>query len=107
MNYNSQYYIYIMSNNYNSVLYIGFTNDLMRRVMEHKNEAVAGFTRKYNCHKLVYYELYDSVTDAKKREKQLKEWNRPWKDELIDKTNPERKDLSETWDTDGFICDSY
>lgn len=107
MNYNSQYYVYIMSNAYNTVLYIGFTNDLMRRVMEHHNGAVEGFTKKYNCHKLVYYEVYDLMIDAKNREKQLKEWKRSWKDELIDKMNPERTDLSQNWDVEGFICESY
>ena len=107
MNYNSQYYVYIMSNSYNTVLYIGFTNDLMRRVMEHHKGAIEGFSKKYHCHKLVYYEEYDMMVDAKKREKQLKEWNRAWKDELINKMNPTRKDLSENWDKEGFICDSY
>ncbi|MCD7936420.1 MAG: GIY-YIG nuclease family protein [Tannerellaceae bacterium] len=95
----SQYFVYIMSNFYNTVLYIGFTNDLMRRVAEHKQGATDGFTQKYNCHKLVYAEVYDTPEEAMRREKQLKKWNRAWKEALIDQKNKERIDLSMDWES--------
>jgi putative endonuclease len=88
------YFIYIMSNPVDSVLYIGVTNNLQRRVYEHKEKMVEGFTSKYNCNKLVYYEETDEVASAIEREKQLKKWNRQKKDYLINQFNPERKDLS-------------
>ncbi len=88
------YYVYILSNWNNRVIYIGVTNNLMRRVYEHKNEFVEGFTKKYHVHKLVYYEEYSDVRDAIQREKQLKKWNRMKKDNLIQQLNPEWKDLS-------------
>jgi len=88
-------YIYFMTNNYNNVLYVGVTNDVVRRVAEHKAKINKGFTYKYNCDKLVYYETYDSITAAIAREKQLKNWKREWKDKLINDFNSEWKDLSE------------
>ena len=80
------------SNNKNSV-YIGVTNDLELRVQEHKNKLVKGFTEKYNCVNLVYYEVHNQIIDAIYREKQLKNWNRVWKNELIEKDNPKWLDL--------------
>ena len=76
MNDKRQYYIYIMTNKSNKVIYIGVTNDLGRRIFEHKNKLVEGFTKKYNLMKLVYYEVTDDVESAIKREKQLKNWHR-------------------------------
>ena len=83
-----------MSNTYNNVLYIGVTNNLARRVAEHKAKINKGFTYKYNCDKLVYYEEFDLVVDAIAREKQLKNWKREWKDELVVKQNIHWEDLS-------------
>ena len=87
------YYTYIMSNKNNTVLYIGVTNDLKRRVEEHKSGLIPGFTRKYNCHKLVHYETFSDINQAIEREKTLKGWIRKRKDELINMHNPEREDL--------------
>jgi len=87
-------YIYFMTNHYNNVLYIGVTNDIVRRVAEHKAKINKGFTYKYNCDKLVYYETFNLMTDAIAREKQLKNWKREWKNELVIGFNPEWKDLS-------------
>ena len=86
-------YIYFMTNQYNNVLYIGVTNDIVRRVTEHKEKTNKGFTYKYNCDKLVYYERFQLMTDAIAREKQLKNWKREWKDKLVNDFNPEWKDL--------------
>ena len=82
-----------MSNKVNSVLYIGVTSNLMRRVWEHKNKIIKGFTSRYNVDKLVYFEIYEDELTAITREKELKHFNRSWKDELIDKNNPSRRDL--------------
>jgi len=89
------YYVYILSNKYNNVLYVGITNDLIRRVYEHKNKLVEGFTEKYNIDKLVYYELFNDPINAITREKQLKGYSRKKKVELINSFNPEWKDLYE------------
>jgi len=89
------YYIYIMTNKWNNVLYTGITNDLKRRVFEHKNKIIKGFTERYNINKLVYYEIYDDVYNAIQREKQIKSWSRKKKIELIKSLNPEFKDLYE------------
>ena len=89
------YYVYMMSSNSNKVLYIGVTNDLLRRVREHKNGISGGFTLKYSCHKLVYYESFSDIEQAIGREKVLKGWKRFRKDALIDTINPERRDLYE------------
>lgn len=89
-------YVYILASQRNGTLYIGLTSDLPRRVDEHKQHVVAGFTRKYNIGKLVWYEQHDSVEEAIAREKQLKKWNRRWKLSLIEKDNPEWNDLAET-----------
>ncbi|MBE7704171.1 MAG: GIY-YIG nuclease family protein, partial [Cyanobacteria bacterium SIG28] len=79
-------------------LYIGVTSNLQKRVWEHKNKVVKGFTEKYNVNKLVYYELTDSIETAINREKQLKRWHREWKINLIKEINPEFKDLSLDWE---------
>ena len=89
------YYTYIMSNENNSTLYIGMTNDLARRVREHKAGIIPGFTQKYKCNKLVYYEEFSEVNQAIEREKQLKKWSRSKKNILIDGLNKERNDLYE------------
>jgi len=77
----------------NGVLYIGITNDLRRRVYEHKKNLIAGFTKKYNVNKLVYFELINQPLDAINREKRMKKWKRQWKIELIERMNPGWKDL--------------
>ncbi|MBP7278315.1 MAG: GIY-YIG nuclease family protein [Tissierellia bacterium] len=87
------YYVYILTNKYNKVLYVGITNDLIRRIYEHKNNLVEGFTSKYNVHKLVYYDLTSDVMSAITREKQIKGWTRDKKIKLIESMNPEWKDL--------------
>ena len=91
---NRQYYVYILFNKKNGTLYVGVTNNLVKRVWEHKNKVVKGFTEKYNINKLVYYEITDSIESAIIREKQLKNWHRDWKINLIKEINPEFKDLS-------------
>ena len=91
-----QYFVYIMTNN-SKTLYIGVTNDLQRRIYEHKNKLVEGFTKRYNITKLVYYETTNSIESAIKREKQLKNWKRAWKIELIESMNKDWDDLSEEW----------
>jgi len=88
-----QYYIYILASKKNGTLYIGVTSDLVRRIYEHKNDLVEGFTQKYAVHDLVYFEVTESVESAITREKQLKKWNRAWKVNLIEKSNPDWKDL--------------
>ena len=92
-----EYFVYILSNFTNSTLYVGMTNDIRRRLYEHKNKLIPGFTEKYNVHKLVYFEKTTDVKAAIQREKNLKKWNRSWKIELIKKHNPQFKDLSEEW----------
>ena len=90
-----QYYVYILTNKNNKVLYIGVTNDLERRIFEHKNKLAEGFTKKYNLNKLIYYEVTQDANSAIEREKQLKNWHRDWKINLINSFNPDWKDLSE------------
>lgn len=90
-----QYYVYILTNKSNKVLYIGVTNDLERRICEHRNEMVDGFTKKYNLNKLVYFETTTDVRSALEKEKQLKNRHRSWKINLINEFNSEWKDLSE------------
>ncbi len=87
------YYFYLLANNWNTVLYAGVTSDLVRRVWEHKQGFVMGFTKKYNVHKLVYYEVFQDVENAISREKQVKAGSRQKKEDLINKMNPEWKDL--------------
>ena len=88
------YYVYLLTTNDNSVFYTGVTNDLVRRVVEHKVHRNKGFTSKYNVSKLVYYELFFNIEDAIKREKQLKRYPRVWKCNLVMSKNPEWNDLS-------------
>ena len=88
-------YVYIMSNKNNNVLYIGVTNNLIRRIYEHKNKILKGFTSKYNVEKLVYYECFEDELLAIQREKNLKNWHKEWKENLIRQMNPEWKDLYE------------
>ncbi len=87
------YYVYILASRRNGTLYIGVTNDLVRRVYEHKEDLVPGFTSKYGVHQLVYYETFDNVQEAIEREKRLKKWKRQWKLALIEEANPLWKDL--------------
>jgi len=94
---NKNYYVYILTNKRNTVFYIGVTDDLKRRLYEHKNELIEGFTKKYQLKKLVYFEEYQNINEAIKREKQLKNWHRGWKINLIKNKNPTFKDLSEDW----------
>lgn len=88
------YYVYIMTNRRHTVLYTGVTNNLMRRVYEHKNKLIDGFTKKYNCTELVYYEEYTDVRLALDREKQLKDFRREKKESLINSLNSKWIDLS-------------
>ena len=90
----NEYYVYILTNAYSNVMYIGITNDLRRRVYEHKAGVIEGFTKKYHVHKLVYFESCHDVKDAISREKQLKNWTRAKKNQLVERMNPEWKDLS-------------
>ncbi len=92
---NFDFYIYILTNKWNKVLYIGVTNNLKRRIEEHKNKLNKGFASKYNIDKLVYFEHFKYINDAIKREKRLKKWKRDWKDVLINKVNPKWRNLSE------------
>ncbi len=92
---NTLYYIYFLTNKNNNVLYIGITNNLYRRLSEHKLSLLSGFTKQYNCHKLIYWEEYQDVKEAIAREKQLKNWHRSWKNNLVKEKNPGWKDLSE------------
>ena len=87
------YYVYIMASRRNGTLYIGVTNNLIKRVYEHKNDLVEGFTKKYGVHRLVYYEQSGDVKSAIEREKRLKAWKRRWKLRLIEEMNPEWNDL--------------
>lgn len=95
-----QFYVYILGNWNDRVLYIGVTGNLERRLFEHKHKLIAGFTEKYNINKLLYYEVFDFAPDALRREKQLKSWRREKKDNLITNANPEWKDLGVGWDKD-------
>ena len=88
-------YVYLLASRRNGTLYIGVTSDLIQRVWQHKQSLIPGFTKKYNVHQLVYYEVYDDIRDAILREKRLKKWRRDWKLELIEAENPEWTDLYE------------
>jgi putative endonuclease len=89
------YFVYILASRRNGTLYIGVTNDRIRRISEHKGRFVPGFTRRYAVDKLVYFEEYTSILDARARERSLKRWSRAWKLALIEKANPQWRDLSE------------
>lgn len=82
-----------MTNKMNTVLYVGVTNDLIKRIYQHKNHLASGFTSKYKIEKLVYYEIFEDINEAIKREKQIKNWHREWKMNLIKSKNPEFEDL--------------
>jgi putative endonuclease len=88
-------YVYILASKKNGTLYIGVTNDLERRIAEHKAGMIPGFTKKYNVKMLVWFEEYQGINEAIQREKQLKNWTRAWKIALIEQTNPEWRDLVE------------
>ncbi len=85
--------VYILSSKRNGTLYVGVTSDLVKRVWEHRNNLVEGFTRRYGVHQLVWYELHESMDSAIKREKRLKDWKRKWKVQLIESKNPNWEDL--------------
>jgi putative endonuclease len=91
-------YVYILSNKNRTVLYIGVTNDLERRMAEHKNGIGSSFIKKYNAHELLFYEIHNDINQAITREKQLKEWKREWKMDLIKTMNIEMLDLTCDWD---------
>ena len=91
------YYVYILTNKNGNVMYVGMTNNLERRVWEHKNGVCEGFTKKYNVHKLVYFEETNDVNEAIEREKRLKAWSRKKKNALVKAANPTWHDLSENW----------
>ena len=90
---NNTYYAYILTNKNKTVLYIGVTNDLKRRVYEHKNKLIKGFSSKYNINSLIYFEIFQNVNEAILREKRLKEWKREWKEGIINEQNPLWEDL--------------
>lgn len=85
-------YVYILSNRANGTLYVGVTRDIVRRVFEHRNGSVAGFTRRYGIKRLVYFEVYDQIREAIQREQNMKHWPRAWKVRLIHADNPEWRD---------------
>jgi len=85
--------VYILASARNGTLYVGVTSDLIKRVFEHRNDFVEGFTKKYKVHRLVYYEVFGDMIAAITREKQIKKWNRKWKQELIERDNPYWNDL--------------
>jgi len=92
-----EYYVYMLTNTFRNVLYIGFTNNIRRRVYEHKRKLVNGFTSKYNCTKLVWYEKFTDVYLAIAREKQLKTWQRSWKNNSVEMLNPNWHDIAADW----------
>ncbi|RAI32744.1 excinuclease ABC subunit C [Rhodoplanes serenus] len=92
-----QFFVYIVASGRNGTLYVGVTNDLMRRVAEHKAKLVPGFTRKYGVDRLVWAEPHGSILDARARERALKRWHRAWKIALIEEANPDWRDLSSAW----------
>ncbi len=92
-----QYYVYMMTNRWRNVLYTGVTKSLEKRVWQHKNKVAPGFTKKYNCDRLVYFEIHEDVKETIAREKQIKAWRRSKKDELIAILNPDWKDLAADW----------
>ncbi|MGD8763826.1 MAG: GIY-YIG nuclease family protein [Desulfobacteraceae bacterium] len=93
---NKQPVVYILASKRNGTLYIGVTSELVKRIWEHKNNMVEGFTKRYNVHRLVWYELHENMESAITREKRLKNWKRKWKLELIESSNPDWQDLYPT-----------
>jgi putative endonuclease len=98
-----QYYVYILASQVRGTLYIGMTNNLQRRVYEHKTGIKKGFTQKYGLNKLVYYETFQFVNEAIDREKNLKKWKRDWKIQLIEKENKPWLDLAKDWNEDILV----
>lgn len=91
------FYVYILASKKNGTLYVGVTSDPIKRLYEHKQNLVPGFTSKYQVHDLVFYEMHTNAESALQRERQIKKWNRPWKINLIEKSNPDWKDLYNDW----------
>ncbi len=91
------FYVYLLANWNNKVMYVGVTNNLERRIYEHKNKLIKGFSEKYNVNKLVFFEETQDVTVAITREKEIKKWRRDKKNKLVNQTNPDWKDLSLEW----------
>jgi len=96
MTFNKRPAVYILANKRNGTLYIGVTSDLAKRIWEHQNNMAEGFSKRYGVHLSVWYELHETMESAIKREKQMKEWKRKWKLELIENTNPDWQDLYNT-----------
>jgi putative endonuclease len=92
------YYVYLLTNKHNTVLYTGVTNDLERRIYEHKHRIFEGFTKQYNLTKVVYYEYFEHIEQAIAREKEIKGWKRSRKNTLVESMNPDWNDLSEEWE---------
>jgi putative endonuclease len=90
------YYVYILASRKDGAIYVGITNDIVRRIYEHRIKAVRGFTSKYNITRLVWFEIYDDPISAISREKELKKWKRAWKVQLVDAQNPQWNDLYES-----------
>ncbi len=90
-----RYFVYILASRRNGTLYVGVTNDLVRRLMQHRAKAVPGFTRRYGVDRLVYFEEYASILDARAREGAVKRWRRAWKIALIEEINPQWRDLAD------------
>jgi putative endonuclease len=88
-----EYYVYVLASKPHGTIYVGMTNDLIRRIYEHRNDLIESFTKRYGVHRLVHYEQCEDVSAAIWREKRLKKWNRSWKIRLIEATNPEWRDL--------------
>jgi putative endonuclease len=89
----ADYFVYILASKIGGTIYVGVTNDLIRRIFDHKSNVVDGFTKKYSIHHLVYFEQFDDIENAIKREKRIKKWNRNWKIRLIEESNPNWTDL--------------
>ena len=89
----ADYYVYLLASQPQGMLYVGVTNDLARRIFEHKNDLTEGFTQRYGVHRLVYYETYGDIREAIAREKAIKKWRRAWKVALIERENPTWSDL--------------
>lgn len=90
-------YVYILASKKNGTLYVGITSDLIKRVYQHKNGMISGFNKKYKVNKLMYFEQYEDISEAIKREKQLKGWRRDWKLKLIEDNNPRWEDIFDTF----------
>jgi putative endonuclease len=88
------FYVYILASRYRGTIYVGVSNDIVRRIGEHKSGIVKGFTQRYKVKRLVYFEAYGSILEARARERALKRWRREWKFDLIEKLNPDWRDLS-------------